>query len=49
MPQKSGSMGYVRFVVEIKLTYELVTFVQESVSALAAPYGGHCESWGVMH
>lgn len=45
---ENGS-GYVQFVVESKLTYELVMFVQSSVSELAAPYGGICESWGVMH
>ncbi len=40
--------GYVLFVIE-QLTYELVMFVQSSVSELAAPFGGVCESWGVMH
>ena len=40
--------GYLSFVVEAKLTYELVVFIQSSVSELAAPYGGVCESWGVM-
>ena len=43
------SSGYVLFVVNAKLTYELVMFVQSTVSELAAPYGGVCESWGVMH
>lgn len=46
-PDAVGS-GYVQFVIEAKLTYELVMFVQGSVSELAAPYGGICESWGVM-
>lgn len=41
--------GEVRFIVEAKLSYELVMFVQESVSAIAKPYGGQCESWGVLH
>jgi hypothetical protein len=41
--------GYVQFVIESKLTYELVMFVQSSVSELAAPFGGICKSWGVMH
>jgi hypothetical protein len=47
-PDNQGS-GYVQFVVESKLTYELVMFVQSSVSELAASFGGLCESWGVMH
>jgi hypothetical protein len=47
-PDDQGS-GYVQFVVESKLTYELVMFIQSSVSELAAPFGGVCESWGVMH
>jgi hypothetical protein len=38
--------GYVSFVVTEKVSYELVTSVQRSVSELAAPYGGVCESWG---
>jgi hypothetical protein len=43
-----GYRGYIQFVVDTKLTYELVMFVQSAVSSLAAPYGGICESWGVM-
>jgi hypothetical protein len=41
--------GYVLFVVEARLTYELVTFVQSAVSAMAAPFGGTCNAWGVLH
>ena len=41
--------GDVRFVIEAKLSYERVTSILESVSALAEPYGGWCESWGVVH
>jgi len=40
--------GYVQFAVEAKLTYELVLFIQASISELVAPFGGVCESWGVM-
>lgn len=48
--QPSDDMnGYVEFVVDAKLTYELVMSIQDSVSTLALPYGGVCESWGVMH
>ena len=46
-PDNSGS-GYVLFVIKSKLTYELVMFIQHSVTELAAPYGGVCESWGVL-
>jgi len=45
----SESSGYVQFIVDAMLTYELVMFVQSSTSELAAPFGGICESWGVMH
>ena len=38
--------GYIQFVVNAKLTYELVMSIQSAISALAAPYGGVCESWG---
>ncbi|MES2491401.1 MAG: ribonuclease E inhibitor RraB [Pseudomonadota bacterium] len=48
-PPEGDSAGDVRFFVEAKLSYELVKFVQESVSAIAKPYGGWCESWGVLH
>jgi len=48
-PPENDVAGYVRFVIEAKLSYELVVFVQESVAAIAAPYGGRCESWGVLH
>lgn len=47
-PDATGS-GYVRFVVRASLTYELVMDIQRSVSALVAPFGGVCESWGVLH
>ena len=46
-PDEHGE-GYIRFKIKSVLTYELVVFVQKSVSALVVPYGGTCESWGVM-
>jgi hypothetical protein len=46
-PDDDGD-GYVLFVIKSKLSYELVMFVQDAVSALAAPYGGKCETWGVL-
>jgi hypothetical protein len=41
--------GYVQFQVFGSLTYDLVVSVQSSVSELMAPFGGVCESWGVLH
>ena len=41
--------GYISLVVTALVTYELVTSIQRSVSSLGAPFGGVCESWGVMH
>ena len=41
--------GYISFVVTALVTYELVMSIQRSVSELAAPFGGICESWGVLH
>ena len=40
--------GYIGFVVNAQLTYELVIAVQRDATALCAPYGGVCESWGVL-
>jgi hypothetical protein len=41
--------GYVLFNITALLTYELVTGIQIKASELAKPFGGHCESWGVLH
>ena len=38
--------GYVQVVVHDVLSYDLVMRVQSELSALAAPFGGVCESWG---
>ena len=43
------SPGYLHVVVRDKLTYQLVTFIQTAISELVRPYGGVCESWGVLH
>jgi hypothetical protein len=40
--------GYVQFQVEAPVTYELVIRMQREVTDLMRPYGGYCESWGVM-
>ena len=39
----------VQFRVQACVSYEVVTFTQRNASALMAPFGGVCESWGVMH
>lgn len=41
--------GYVVVVIEDQLGYEVVTSIQASVTRLAAPFGGRCESWSVLH
>ena len=41
--------GYVEFKVLGPLTYEGVTSTQRRVSGAMEPFGGVCESWGVMH
>ena len=41
--------GYVQFQMLGRLTYEVVTSTQRRVSTAMAPFGGVCESWGVMH
>ena len=40
--------GYIQFQVRGRVTYDLVMSVQREASRLAEPYGGICESWGVM-
>jgi hypothetical protein len=46
-PDQNGD-GYVQVVVHAPLTYELVMSVQSSVSQLASPFKGICESWGAL-
>jgi hypothetical protein len=43
------SRGYVQFQVRDRLTYELVTRIQADITDLMAPFGGKCNSWGVLH
>lgn len=47
-PDEEGD-GYVLFQVFSPVTYERVTTVQRQASAAMGPYGGICESWGVLH
>ena len=48
-PPERGDLGYVQFQVVGPVTYEGVTSVQRRTSAAMQPFGGVCESWGVMH
>jgi Regulator of ribonuclease activity B len=41
--------GYVRFQEAGLLKYERVVTVQELATQVMAPFGGVCESWGVLH
>ena len=47
-PGEDGD-GYVLFKVNGPVTYEGVTSVQRRASSAMQPFGGICESWGVMH
>jgi len=40
---------YLLFRVHAPPTYELVIRVQAEVSDLMEPFGGICDSWGVLH
>ena len=44
-----GSDGYVQFQLRALVSYALISQIQAEVSGWLAPYGGVCESWGVMH
>ncbi len=46
-PDETGS-GCILVVVHGKLTYELVMWMQRTLSEMAAPFGGWCDSWGVL-
>jgi hypothetical protein len=41
--------GYLQFQVHEFVSYELVVRIQEHVTELMKPYGGTCESWGILH
>lgn len=47
-PDEDGD-GYILFQVIGPVTYEGVTSIQRLASSAMQPYGGVCESWGVMH
>lgn len=46
-PDSHGD-GYAQLVLRNLLTYDFVISTQAALTILAAPYGGLCESWGVM-
>ena len=48
-PPEQGDVGYVLFQIVGLVTYERVTSVQRRASAAMGPFGGVCESWGVLH
>jgi hypothetical protein len=45
----SQDPGYIQFQMLELLTYYLVIRIQDQVTEMMAPYGGLCESWGVLH
>ncbi len=47
-PDESG-IGYVQFQILGPVTYEHVTSTQQRVTDAMRPFGGVCESWGVLH
>lgn len=47
-PDEDGD-GYVLFTILGRVTYEGVTSIQRNTSAIMQPYGGICETWGVLH
>jgi hypothetical protein len=48
-PDIEDSCGYVLISIQSKLSYELVMFMQKEITEIMKPYGGWCESWGVMN
>jgi hypothetical protein len=48
-PPEGDDPGYVQFQVIGGVTYEMVTSVQLRATSAMSPFGGICESWGVMH
>lgn len=44
-----SALGYARVQEHGAVTYERVTQVQRTVTLAMRPFGGVCESWGVLH
>ena len=47
--EEGNTIGYVNLQIESKLTYEFVINTQKEITNNVKPYGGWCETWGVMH
>jgi hypothetical protein len=43
-----GNPGFAQFKIRGLVTYEKVVEIQHQITSAMAPYGGRCESWGVM-
>ena len=41
--------GYLLVTLNSKLTYEFVVEMQARLTEIAQPFGGVCESWGLLH
>ena len=48
-PSSESGGGYIQFQLFDELSYELVMRIQADVTEWMAPFGGLCESWGVLH
>jgi hypothetical protein len=48
MPPDDESRGYIQIQLRSRVTYDFVMSIQREITALAHPFGGVCESWGVM-
>lgn len=46
---EADSDGYIEIKVFAFVTYDLVMSMQSSISAITGPFGGKCQSWGVLH
>lgn len=44
----SDEEDYLLVQLKRRLTYELVIAIQTKLSEIAEPWGGKCESWGVL-
>lgn len=45
---EADTAGYVICTINAQITYEFVTRTQRDITALVAPYGGKCDTWGVF-
>jgi Regulator of ribonuclease activity B len=48
-PSPGGRDGYVLIRVRGVLSHDWVTSVQRDITSLMTPFGGVCESWGLLH